>query len=173
MGKLDEAVKIIGWRSRRRAGVRMNAVCYIVLEYLLANKRDGIPFAPVDVHGNTLNTLIEQDWIVASPGIDGQTLYKITSRGEQAFRLFAAPPAKRTDGICPACGERPKARYPGGGKVGYCDECRREYDRRKNARKRKLPGWQRAHILQAVPERDTGGTAKTAARGDGGTHPLR
>ncbi len=80
-----------------------------------------------DVHGRTLWSLLNRDWIFKSPGLDG-VRYKLTGRGLKALKVYE-PTLRRDDGICPACGIRPRNVYPGGREYGYCAECEREHKR--------------------------------------------
>lgn len=82
----------------------------------------------VGVRWNTIRALEDRDFIAGGLDVDGRQTYCITRRGENALEAFAAPmpePA-RTDGICPSCGERPKA-----AQSSYCLACRRERAKRR------------------------------------------
>lgn len=63
--------------------------------------------------------LERRDWAV----FEGEYA-SITRRGQKALATYKQPPLVRLDGICPRCGERPKA--PG---LAFCAECRRTYAR--------------------------------------------
>jgi len=117
-----------GYWQRNRAGVTCSSLSFGALERLVEAERDGWPFVPLPgVHQNTINALVNQNWVIASDGLDGMR-YSITAEGKRVHRLFSKPP-KRTDGICPVCGVRPKHRYPSG-TYGYCLECDHESKRR-------------------------------------------
>jgi hypothetical protein len=116
--------------------MEMTALQFLTLAYLIEHKSDGIPFVELDLDPRTIRFLTGQDWIVASRwGIDGKTLYQITGRGEKAHGVFAKP-GRRFDGICPECGERPKAIGKNGYKYPYCLPCEHQL----KARRRQLFG---------------------------------
>lgn len=80
------------------------------------------------VHAATIKSLLERDWIFASPGSDG-IRYKLTGRGLKALKVYE-PTLRRSDHVCPACGVRPRKVYPNGREYGYCDECEKEHKRK-------------------------------------------
>lgn len=91
----------------------------------------GAPFQPLaGLDARTVRAMERHDWIFASRGIDGSLLYKITGRGERAMQVYRRP-ARRTDGICPTCGQRPKRIRRNGVQGPYCTECDRASNRRK------------------------------------------
>jgi hypothetical protein len=110
--------------------MEMTALQFVTLGCLIEHKADGIPFVELDLDQRTIRFLIGQDWIVMSRGIDCKTMYAITGRGEKAYGVFAKP-ARRFDGICPDCGERPKAITKSGKSIGYCRECKKARDNSK------------------------------------------
>lgn len=78
----------------------------------------------VDMRGTNYQTLLSlqnRDMIVAH-SIGGST-YALTRRGQMAYELFAEPRGRR-DGICPQCGERPRAQRSNGTLFAYCMECK-------------------------------------------------
>lgn len=121
-------------KGYRRAGLPNITETQIhVLRYLLRCKQQDWPFVPLpDVHPHTIRSLLSKDWIFASEGHDG-TRYGITSRGEKAFKVYEHP-TRRSDGLCPRCGTRPKHTTASGRTSGYCLEC----DRRRGKRMRAL-----------------------------------
>jgi hypothetical protein len=129
VGLLDEAARRLGWRNRIRAGIRLTALQFLALDYLLANKRDGVLWCPLEMETRTIRRFAENDWVIENEGVDGRTLYTITRRGERVHQIFAAKGLRR-DGMCPACGEKPRYRTPSGILAGYCVTCHREYARR-------------------------------------------
>lgn len=84
---------------------------------------------PKEVDRRTLRALVERDWIIISPGIDGDR-YKITSRGAKTLRAYKKK-WQRRDGICPRCGKRPRHVRSSGTKDSYCLECLRAISKRK------------------------------------------
>lgn len=100
-----------------------------VLRFLRQCQHDGWPFVTLDdIHKRTLNSLFNRDWIARSDGPDRR--YKITARGLHALKIYEAPSSRRSDGLCPSCGIRPKRVYPSGRLYGYCIECEREHKRK-------------------------------------------
>lgn len=121
-----------GYWQRKRAGITCSSLSFEALGQLIEAEGQGWPFIPLpDVHPHTINALQNQNWIISSDGLDG-IRYCITSEGKRVYRLFSKPP-KRTDGICPTCGVRPKHRYPSGLLYGYCLECENKSKRRNYA----------------------------------------
>lgn len=92
-----------------------------VLKRLIGAKRNDMGFIPLDgVHGRTIWSLVERDWIIEQDGPDGVSRYRITGRGEKAYRVYSKPSRYHFDGLCPDCRERPRV-----GNLGYCRECHR------------------------------------------------
>src|SRR5690242_4509009 len=117
------------WQRRLQGYAPMSAKSMAVLQHLLVAKAQEWPFVSLDhVHKRTLNALFEADLIAESIGADG-VRYKITARGERTLQAYSRP-SRRTDGICPTCGERPKFFYSTGRRAGYCRECEAELTRR-------------------------------------------
>lgn len=87
------------------------------------------------VHKRTLRALIEHDLIFESPGLDG-VRYKITGRGVKTLAAYERP-TRRSDGLCPRCGERPRRIRKRGKHKGepgpYCVECERRIYHRNHA----------------------------------------
>lgn len=104
-----------------------------LIQLRAADKADSPFIFLPDVHKHTIRALVVRDWIFASAGSDG-TRYRITGRGLKALKAYERTP-KRTDGLCPNCGIRPRHVYPSGHIIIYCKECRQE--RRKEERQRK------------------------------------
>lgn len=96
----------------------------MVLHELTQAKADGSPFVPLDLDSRTEKSLIKRDWIFRSMGALG-TAYKITGRGEKAYEVYSVPPMRRSDGLCPTCGEHPRLMLPNGDTGGYCESCER------------------------------------------------
>lgn len=95
-----------------------------VLGYLRDCKAQEWPFVPLDADRRILAYLKEQYWIFESYGPDG-VRYTITTSGEKALAIYEHP-RRRSDGICPNCGERPVHFTRNGNRTGYCLECDRE-----------------------------------------------
>ncbi len=95
----------------------------IVLRILQSGVDAGFPFQAIAVHKATINTLVRDDFVFRSAGIDG-IKYKITSRGSNILKMYEMPvESRRYDGICPTCGIRKKHVYASGLKYGYCQQC--------------------------------------------------
>jgi hypothetical protein len=125
---------VMNWKQRRRHGISMSRRQFVVLQQLEQSKLNGFEFMDLQgVHKNTLNFLQREDYIFASPGIDG-TRYKITYRGLKVLRIFEQP-TRNFDDMCPTCCERPKHFYNTGRKAGYCKECLGEMSKRAYKRK--------------------------------------
>jgi len=93
-----------------------------VLDYLRRAKSEGWEFVTLEnVPPQTLCSLFERDWIFASDGPD-DTRYKITERGELAYKTYDRP-KRHYDDICPTCGIRTKHVTKSGRKSAYCIEC--------------------------------------------------
>lgn len=118
------------WGNRKRRDLPL--ITPPMMKVLLALRAAADADAPFmhlpDVHGRTLWSLLNRDWIFKSPGLDG-VRYKLTGRGLKALKVYE-PTLRRDDGICPACGIRPRNVYPGGREYGYCAECEREHKRK-------------------------------------------
>ena len=133
MSMLDKAEEIVGWRQRRVRGLQMTAIHYLVLDHLNQFANQGAPFQdlpPLDPR--VIRSLLKNDWVFESPGIDGSIKYGITNRGQRALQIFSQS-YRRNDGICPICGERPKMPLSDGSTYGYCIQCDRERKRRRRA----------------------------------------
>jgi len=123
-------------RTLNRAGLpTMQIVMLPVLQRLRDAERLEQPFVHLnedDVHDSTIKALIERDWIVcASKGLEQERTYRITGRGLKALKVYEAPPARRTDGMCCRCCEFPRGVYTTGRKKPYCDSCEKAlYDRK-------------------------------------------
>jgi hypothetical protein len=103
-----------------------------ILKRLRDAKDAGYPFIPLVMHGRTRNALfVVRDWIFESKGLDG-IRYGITGRGLRALKVYEKA-VRRSDGICPACGIRPKHVSRSGRRDGYCEECLKESSRKKYA----------------------------------------
>lgn len=126
------------WTNRSRRGLPMITPPMLAVLQQLRDARDAdMPFIDLPgVHGNTLRSLINRDWIFASPGLDG-VRYKLTSRGEKALKVYE-PLERRYDGICPDCGKNPKHVTRGGHHEGYCLDCLRASAKRARALKLKV-----------------------------------
>lgn len=112
--------------DRTISGMHCTATMFMVLEYLVDAQAKDWPYIALDqFHKRTINSLLARKWIRPSPGIDGLK-YAITDDGKRAHKIFSRPP-KRTDGICPTCGIRPRHVSTTGYKHGWCIECEREY----------------------------------------------
>lgn len=112
--------------QRRRSGIVMSSMQFDVLAFLRDAKAQDMPFIHLPgVYKRTLNSMVAQDWIFASPGSDG-TRYKITHRGERALKIFT-PVLRRDDGLCPTCGLRPRRIKADGKYYGYCVPCESVY----------------------------------------------
>jgi hypothetical protein len=117
-------------QSLRRGLPHMTRRMMVVLIRLRIADENDEPFeALADVHFRTLRSLLERDWIVDDPGLDG-IRYKITSRGLKALKVYE-PQVKRTDGLCPRCCERPRRMRKTGIAAPYCAECGNQMSRRK------------------------------------------
>lgn len=113
------------WQRRRLGYAPMSANLMKVLNFLAGSKAAGWPFVALDVHKRTINALFAYDLIDASHDADG-TRYRITERGERTRQAYAEP-TRRSDGICPVCGIRPRHISASGKKYGYCIECDRAH----------------------------------------------
>lgn len=114
-------------QARRHSGLpSMTGKMQRILSALREAHELGAPWQRVaGMHGRTRRSLLERDWIV-NDGAKG-TLCRVTGRGRKALAAYEARCAYRYDGICPACGERPKHVAPSGRRHGYCLECKREH----------------------------------------------
>lgn len=111
--------------GRRINGMYCTATMYEVLKCLVDAQAKDWTYVPLPgVHKRTINSLETRGWLLASPGVDGWR-YTITNEGKRAYKIFSRP-AKRSDGICPTCGIRPR-HYLNGKRQGYCKECQAEY----------------------------------------------
>ena len=125
---------VANWKQRHRHGMCMSHKQMTILQFLEQSKRAGFEFAELPkIDPRTLRSMAEQDWIFASPGLDG-IRYKITARGLKALHIFEQP-TRRFDDMCPSCCEQPKHRYSSGRKAGYCRECLRDLAKRQYKRK--------------------------------------
>ncbi len=129
------------WQRKIEGYARMTSIMFEAMSRLGDGANDGNLFDPLDgVHGRTIRALMARDWIVESEGVDGDILYKMTGRGEMALKMYNTPlESRRYDGLCPICGQRPKAYTRNGNCYGYCQEC----DREKRKRQRRLFGNQK------------------------------
>lgn len=127
---------MIAWR---RANLEL---CTIPMLEVLQRLRKGIeidhPFLYLDdVHGRTLRSLIQRDWIVKSiaPKNLDRSRYKITGRGLKACEIYEIPPEeydpRRFDGICSRCEERERGYFSTGRIKAYCDDCIKQIQNRK------------------------------------------
>ena len=134
----------ITWKVRKIEGfAMMTCKQYEALDLL--NQRDDAGYIwnnLDDVHGSTINALMERDWIVRSvhPKTK-ETAYKITTRGAKAVKIYSSPTETcRTDGICPECEKSPRD-----DELKYCRPCYnaiklRAYHRKKKKNYRKPGG---------------------------------
>jgi hypothetical protein len=107
-----------------------------VLHYLLEAKRAGFPFQALGyplVRNRTLYSLFDRDWINSSKGIDDQTKYAITTRGEEKL-VYYETMINRPDGICPKCGVAERHIRSSGQHDAYCIDCLRLRGEAKRAR---------------------------------------
>lgn len=130
-------MKAENWKQRRRAGLVMSWKQMSLLRALRDAADAGAPAVYLDgLHQRTLKSLLRHGWVFRSVdrrGLD-RDRYAITDKGRRALKIFERP-AKRLDGVCPACGVNPKLVYPSG-QYGYCKDCDREHKRRQRALKR-------------------------------------
>lgn len=101
---------------------RMTAPMMEALTVLHKSEAAGFPF--VHLHGydpRTLRKMMEHDWIISSDGLDG-VRYRMTRRGQRAYQAYSVR-THRTDGLCPQCGERPRAVSRTGRTHRYCAAC--------------------------------------------------
>jgi hypothetical protein len=104
-------------------------MCWKVLDFLAKAKAQGWPFVTLEgVHKRTINALFEYDLIDICSTADG-TRYKITDRGERTRKVYETP-TRRSDGMCPVCGIRPRHVLKNGKVYGYCVECERDHKRK-------------------------------------------
>jgi len=100
-----------------------------------------------DVHGKTLRSLLNRDWIICSfPRKNpNDKKYKLTNRGQKALEIYEIPPdeydLRRFDNICCRCGERERGVFKSGNPMPYCKPC----FRRMQARRYRLFGYQKKH----------------------------
>lgn len=97
-----------------------------------------------DVHGRTIRSLVQRDWIVQGDMKNGSgRQYKITGRGVKACKIYEIPPEeydnRRWDGICSRCGQEERSTYSTGNLKPYCDSCMKKMNKRKYA----LQGYQK------------------------------
>lgn len=116
-----------GYRKRRDLPLITPPMMKVLLALRAAAEADS-PFIHLHVHGSTIKSLLDRDWIFASPGSDG-TRYKVTGRGLNALKVYE-PTLRRTDGICPECGKNPKHIRSSGEVDGYCIGCLRKQAQR-------------------------------------------
>lgn len=119
------AMTIAGWDKREFKGMpRITALQFVILRDMKVAMDAGWPSVFLTANPHTINLMLERGWIRKSVGIDG-TRYLITWRGEDILRRASRPRRRRrTDGICPKCGKRPRET----GKV-YCRPCITDYGR--------------------------------------------
>ena len=132
----------IGWTSRKLTGYPVMTVQKMIVLMFLRDSADaGYPFAIVEAQSRTIQTLMVADLIVRSPGLDGER-YKITGRGRKTLEVYLQPLKRRSDGICPRCGERPLGVYKSGNRTAYCKPCQAERSAERYAEKgyEKNPG---------------------------------
>lgn len=117
------------WSKLRRRGefAGCTYAMLTVMHRLAVAADSNWPFIHLpDVHRRTLNSLVQRDWAVRSPGRDG-VRYKLTGRGRAALETYAVPTevydTRRWDGLCPDCGKREKVKAPNGKTYGYCEHC--------------------------------------------------
>jgi len=105
----------------------------------------GDEWQALDLHRNTVSTLLRYDWVQEAPGPGGMA-YRITKRGRDAHALFASPVGnRRWDGMCPMCGERPKHNS-----WGYCQPCAQSRNKRNYLQNGEA--WRRAGAGKLCPE---------------------
>jgi hypothetical protein len=113
---------------RKRSGLpEMPGGVRRLLAYLVECKAAGWEWVPLDsaeVDPRTIRAAFQQDWIFPSVGVDGTTLYKLTTRGQEHYRLYTQ--GRRKDQLCPRCGVWPRYRRPSGKMNEYCRACVRE-----------------------------------------------
>lgn len=134
MKKCQKAAQIVGWPQRIVKGHPLiTAIMLLVLRHLKEAKEAGlspVSLAEFGLHKATLTALLDRDWIYEAR-VDGQARYGITARGERELRFYESPVApRRTDGLCPACGLRPRHVSATGRVNGYCYECGKVYEKR-------------------------------------------
>jgi hypothetical protein len=122
---------VSAWVKRQRGGIpSITSTMMGVLRHLRQAKRDEYAYQTLsDVHGRTINALLERDWIAESPGYDG-TRYYLTGRGEKALKVYERP-TRHFDGLCSQCEERPRGHWSNGNLKPYCDECQRTLNNRR------------------------------------------
>jgi len=118
------------WQRKLQNYPPMSKKQHDVLGRLLAAKQADILWLELDdVYAHTLRTLFERDLIFKSEHETG-TRYKITLRGEKAYKAYAKP-TNRRDGICPNCEREPVHYYSTGRRAGYCKACLIQQQRRR------------------------------------------
>jgi hypothetical protein len=127
----DEWAERVGWEFRQIEGYHsISARMFTVLQWLAAY--DCFVRLP-RVNPRTLRSLTQRLW-VSHENIAGEDCYLITREGKLALEMYSKPrDARRFDGICPTCGERPRHVFPSGVTGGYCIVCQRKHGRRKVA----------------------------------------
>lgn len=128
----EQATVLVGWPHRTISDMpTCTALQLLVLQDLKTAQDGGYAGVDLKVNSRCIKTLLNRCWIAAIQRPQG-TLYSLTARGERALRVYSLPVAKhRTDGLCPACGERPKD------DTGYCHPCYLAYHRRINRRRKR------------------------------------
>ena len=128
-------------KAFKRANLALCTIAMLdVLKLLREAHNNDNPFLYLDdVHGRTIRSLINRDWIVKSiaPKKIDRPRYKITGRGLKACAIYEIPSeeydARRWDGICCRCNERERGIYDNGKIKPYCDVCMSKMYKRKYA----------------------------------------
>lgn len=116
-----------GWQRKRKGLPGMSGHLMAILRDLRTAKQADYPFVYLPaLHYKTRNSLVGNDWVIESKGLDG-IRYAITRAGLDALEVYEKP-GYRTDGICPRCGICPRALYKNRLKP-YCEECGRAIGR--------------------------------------------
>lgn len=112
----------MGTRYRYRQGMPYATLTMVAVLKRFRDTQACIHFDEHDVWDRTIKALIKRGWIVQDDAGQERT-FRITSDGLKALKVYDAPPARRSDGICPRCGERPTGCYSTGRKKPYCTLC--------------------------------------------------
>ncbi|GEM_PF-6664970 len=110
------------WQRKLQNYPPMSKKQHDVLGRLMAAKQADALWIELDgVDPRTTRALFERDLIFKSEHETG-TRYKITLRGEKAYKAYLKP-RRRSDGICPRCGCEPVHHSASGKSAGYCKSC--------------------------------------------------